>query len=77
MLNVKILSYNSHFDTFHIEMLPYDKKNRPCGDELKMESLIPAILLPYVAPSVYASCHGEPYGAVGQEFNLTLPTSSI
>lgn len=73
MLNITIKSYDSHFDTFEIEVLPYDMQNRPCSDEHKVASLIPAILLPYIAPSVCAACEDLPYEAVGHVFTLELP----
>lgn len=70
MLNVKIRSYDPHFKTFHISV----QKQTPDVPE-PIESLIPAILLPYLAPELVKQSDGYdlPYELVGQEFNLNLP----
>jgi hypothetical protein len=73
MLNVKIISYNARFKTFHISV----QEQTPDVPE-PIESLIPEILLPYIAPELVAQLGGYdlPYELIGQEFNLTLPVSS-
>lgn len=73
MINILIKSYDSHFDTFEIQVRPYDMQNRPCSDEHLVKSLIPAILLPYIAPAVCNASEDLPFDAVGQEFTLELP----
>jgi hypothetical protein len=74
MLNVKIISYNARFKTFHISV----QEQTPDVPE-PIESLIPAILLPYLAPGLVAQSDGYdlPYEFVGQEFNLPATGSSI
>lgn len=69
MLNVKIRSYDTHFDTYHIGVQETD------GEVI--ESLIPAILLPYIAPNLVAMLDDLPFDAVGQEFNLPSTGGSI
>lgn len=73
MLTITIKSYDEHFDTFEIEVLPHDMQNRPCSDDHKVKSLIPAILLPYIAPTVCNASEDLPFDAVGQTFTLELP----
>jgi hypothetical protein len=70
MLNVKIISYDSFFKTFHIAL-----QEQTSDVPEPVESLIPEILLPYIAPGLVAQLGGYdlPYELVGQEFNLTLP----
>jgi hypothetical protein len=77
MLNVTIRSYDEFHDTFEIQVRPYDMQNRPCSDEHLVKSLIPAILLPYIAPDLCAWTEDLPFDAVGQEFNLSLPTDQL
>jgi hypothetical protein len=62
MLNVKIRSYDEHFDTF---ACTFSEDEAP-----SFESLIPATLLPYIAPKLVARLDDLPFDAVGQEFNL-------
>lgn len=72
MLNVKIRSYDPRFKTFHISV----QEQTPDVPE-PLESLIPAILLPYLAPELVKQSDGYdlPYEFVGQEFNLPLPAT--
>lgn len=74
MLNVKIRSYDSRFKTFHISI-----QDQATHAQEPLESLIPAILLPYLAPNLVAQSDGYdlPYEFVGQEFNLTPPAQSL
>lgn len=65
MLNVKIRSYDEHFDTSHISV-----QEQSTDVPEPIESLIPAILLPYIAPKLVAELDDLPFDAVGQEFNL-------
>jgi hypothetical protein len=65
MLNITIKSYDSHFDTFHIALQE--------DDGPAFESLIPATLLPYIAPELCATCEDLPFDVVGQSFKLTHP----
>jgi hypothetical protein len=69
MLNVKIRSYDPHFKTFHISV-----QEQTLDVPEPVESLIPEILLPYIAPGLVAQLGG--YELIGQEFNLALPISS-
>ncbi len=73
MIKVSIKSYDEYFDTFEIEVHPFDMLGRPCSDEHKVKSLIPAIMLPYVAPDLCAQTEDLPYGVVGQDFFMQLP----
>lgn len=66
MLKVKIKSYDEHFDTYACEFT--DSLN-----ETTIQSLIPAVMLPYVAPTVCALCEDLPFEAVGFSFCLQLP----
>ena len=64
MLSIYIKSYDEGFDTFacsFTDTLSYTS----------FESLIPAAMLPYIAP--HLCDEGAPYSAVGQEFTLHLP----
>lgn len=72
MLNIKIRSYDEHFDTYHISVQEQDMNL-----EEPIESLIPAILLPYIAPNLVAMLDDLPFDAVGQEFNLPSTGGSI
>ena len=64
MLSIYIKSYDEGFDTFACSFT--DSLSDTCFD-----SLIPATLLPYIAPHL---CDEDaPYSAVGQEFTLHLP----
>lgn len=64
MLNVKIRSYDSHFDTYACTF-------KETGHE-PFESLIPAPLLFYIAPKLYNEMDIS-YDAVGREFTLQFP----
>lgn len=73
MLTVHIKSYDEHFDTFEIEVHPHDMLGRPCSDEHNVRSLVPAVLLPYIAPELCAQCEDLPFDVVGKHFTLQLP----
>jgi hypothetical protein len=62
MLNVKIRSYDQHFDTYACTF-------KETGNE-PFESLIPATLLWYVAPKLLNELENLPFDAVGREFDL-------
>lgn len=62
MLTVYINSYDQHFDTFACTFTESD-----CAP---FESLIPAALLPYIAPKQVALCEDLPYDMVGQTIVL-------
>lgn len=66
MLNIDIKSYDSHFDTFACVFT--DSLN-----EAVFDSLLPATLLPYVAPKLCDETEDLPYGLVGQSFTMTRP----
>lgn len=68
MLHIKINSYDEHFDTFACSF--QDHVSDAC-----FESLIPATLLPYIAPELVAQCDDLPYDSVGREFTLQLPAA--
>ena len=67
MLHIKINSYDEHFDTFACS---FTEDENP-----SFESLIPATLLPYIAPELVAQCDDLPYDTVGREFTLQLPAA--
>lgn len=69
MLNVKIRSYDPRFDTYHIRLQETDGQT--------IESLIPALLLPYIAHNLIATLDSLPYDAVGREFNLKPPAGAL
>ncbi len=66
MIQVTLNSYDEHFDTYAITV-------EDISLQAKVKSLIPAMLLPYIAPHVCASCEDLPYDAVGHAFNMHLP----
>lgn len=68
MLKVKIDSYDEHFDTFACTFTTANNS---------FQSLFPATMLPYIAPSVCALCDDLPFEAVGYSFYLTLPQEQI
>lgn len=69
MLHINIIAYDAHFDTFHIGLQE--------DDDPKFESLIPATLLPYIAPELVAQTEDLPYGVVGQSFTLRYPAGAL
>jgi hypothetical protein len=66
MLTVFIQSYDAHFDTFACNFTT---------DDTTFDSLIPATMMPYVAPEQCAECEDLPYDLVGKTFTMSLPTT--
>lgn len=66
MLSVIIKSYDDHFDTFAVSIL--DRSN-----DSSFESLIPAVMLPYIAPKLVSELADMPYDCVGKDFDMHLP----
>lgn len=66
MIQVMLNSYDEHFDTYAITV-------QDPSLQVTVESLIPAMLLPYIAPTVCAACEDLPFEAVGHVFNMHLP----
>ena len=73
MLKVTIKSYDSLFDTFEVEIHPFDMMGRLCADDHKVKSLIPAIMMPYVAPDLVANTEDLPFDLVDKEFTMKWP----
>lgn len=67
MINILIKSYDEHFDTFACVFTQ---------DGVSFESLLPATLLPYIAPHLCAMYEDLPYDLVGCSFNMTHPESA-
>jgi len=65
MLKVYIKSYDEWFDTFACVFTEDDNPS--------FESLIPATMLPYIAPDLVNECDDLPYDTIGKTFTLTLP----
>ena len=62
MLKIKINSYDQHWDTYACTFTESDCE--------PFESLIPAAMMPYVAPELVALSDGDPYGLVFRTFVL-------
>ena len=66
MLHIDIKSYDDHFDTFAVSIQDH-------SSESVFESLIPAVMLPYIAPQLVSELEDLPYDCVGKSFDLHLP----
>lgn len=66
MITIHIKSYDEHFDTFEIRI------DDGTGHGV-VRSLIPALMLPYIAPQLVKECDDLPYAAIGRSFTLTMP----
>ena len=66
MLNIYIRSYDDRFDTFAVSIQDH------LNDSV-LESLIPAAMLPYIAPQLVSELEDLPYDCVGKSFDLHLP----
>lgn len=69
MLKVLIKSYDSHFDTFACTFQDEDNPS--------FESLLPATILPYIAPDLCNACDDLPFDLVGKEFSLRFPAGAL
>jgi len=69
MLKIKINSYDSHFDTFACTFQDEDNPS--------FESLLPATMLPYIAPGLCNACDDLPFDLVGKEFSLRFPAGAL
>lgn len=68
MLKVTITSYDEQFDTF---ACVFTEDNGPT-----FESLLPASVLPYVAPALCDAAEDLPYDLIGQSFTMNRPESA-
>mgnify|MGYP000432155386 CR=1 FL=1 len=69
-LTITIKSYDEHFDTFACSFQEID-------EAAPFDSLIPATLLPYIAPDLVAQCEDLPFDVVGRSFTLKFPAGAL